>query len=43
MVLLSLCPHYKEQISKLLYIQKSPRLSCKKANFKQQADVQYTV
>lgn len=33
MGLLSLCPHYKEQTSKLLCIQKSPRLSCKNPIF----------
>lgn len=33
MGLLSLCPHYEDQTSKLLYIQKSPRLSCKKPIF----------
>lgn len=33
MGLLSLCPYNKEQISKLLDIQKHPRMSCKKLGF----------
>lgn len=31
--MLSLCPHYKEQIPKLLYIQKTSTLPCKKPIF----------